>query len=757
MWSDVCSQESWGAAWPLFLTHVLLKVTIVLTAGGAIVWMMRQRTAAAKHLVWTGSLISCLLVPVTMLLLPGWGIERTVAHDSTSPHEASGVSTESVRSDPATTRPSPTATGGRVTPHSAAQFSTPPDQTAATRIATLGPLTDETSTIASPAWLLITWLTGFVIVLLPLTGGIARIAVLRRNSATVSGKSWNRLVTEVSHALHLRRSITLRRSPALDVPLCSGVIHPFVILPADSTWWTPERRRVVLLHELAHVRRADVPFQWICRLVCSVYWFHPLVWFAARRMRTEQERACDDLVLTVGTTTPSVYATHLVALAADCRNGRRHPVAAAAFARQGELESRIRCILQSDRPRRPLAMSLRSPLLVLMLGGMVSIATAGRVIVRDREGAVVATVPVPQGGTVMIEDATDEIQSDEGNLSDQIDAAIESSKERYLDAGLHSPYQIVRLLVPFGREHRVRLDGAFVNTIDFISGGPIYDGEPWFQKTLHGGRAHPFTIPYAFEGHLNQIAAWLSTADLPPEHEFQTPDGPITIAGMVRHAQATVNEREETTWTLWFLTKYLPQDAEWTNQQGQPWSMERLVRIQINADVWRAPSGGRPQLYALTLARNARSDETGELNGAWRDADRKIRLYVTAAKLRQNPDGSFPLRVFRTPDLSNIGNLDLEQRLDDDPFFLERLYHSGRHDADWNNRVRATGSVLAWLCIALPPEELDADWIRNAARYVATELGRHENEPMNVADLADGLHGLVAYRRHAGVVDATGE
>ena len=74
-----------------------------------------------------------------------------------------------------------------------------------------------------------------------------------------------------------------------------GLLAPNVILlPADADSWGEDRLRAVLLHELAHIRRNDWESRLIAQIMCAVYWFNPLVWFAARRMQVEAERACDD-------------------------------------------------------------------------------------------------------------------------------------------------------------------------------------------------------------------------------------------------------------------------------------------------------------------------------------------------------------------------------------------------------------------------------------------------------------------------------
>ena len=95
------------------------------------------------------------------------------------------------------------------------------------------------------------------------------------------------------------------------MPVTAGILAPVVILPEGSEEWDNERCRAVLMHELAHVRRRDLVFHIVSRIACAVYWFNPLVWYAARKLRSESERACDDLVLNRGAHA-SAYADHLL-------------------------------------------------------------------------------------------------------------------------------------------------------------------------------------------------------------------------------------------------------------------------------------------------------------------------------------------------------------------------------------------------------------------------------------------------------------
>ena len=143
------------------------------------------------------------------------------------------------------------------------------------------------------------------------------------------------------------------QSPGSLIPMTCGILRPMILLPAEAEEWAEERRSVVLLHELAHIKRADCLTQAAARLVRAVYWFNPLAWLAGRMLRIERERACDDRVLAAGHKA-SAYASHLLEIVSTLQSVRCPSLAAVAMARRSQFEGRMLAILDPRRSRRRL-------------------------------------------------------------------------------------------------------------------------------------------------------------------------------------------------------------------------------------------------------------------------------------------------------------------------------------------------------------------------------------------------------------------
>ena len=91
--------------------------------------------------------------------------------------------------------------------------------------------------------------------------------------------------------------VRLVQTDRMSVPFTIGFVRPTVVIPKEADDWSTEKLTMVLAHELAHVKRRDVFWQWVSRVACCFTGFNPLTWLAARRCAIEREHACDDCVI----------------------------------------------------------------------------------------------------------------------------------------------------------------------------------------------------------------------------------------------------------------------------------------------------------------------------------------------------------------------------------------------------------------------------------------------------------------------------
>ncbi|MGO8682658.1 MAG: M56 family metallopeptidase [Limisphaerales bacterium] len=339
----------------LFL-DAFLKSFIVLALAGGVCALWRRSSAATRHLIWFLAVASLPCLPLLALLLPSWQRPLwSVATGFDSGNQVSMTLELMPGTMPVTFAQTPQTSPAVAGASDADRGSTRSNREIAARF--------------SANWLvfgLIVWFAGAVLVLISAASGQLRLRKFSRIAQPLQSADWTLLLEEVCETLRLRRAVNLLQSTDNVMPLTWGWWRPAVLLPAESGQWPAERRRIVLLHELAHVKRWDCLTQFAAKIVCALYWFNPLAWLAARQMCIERERACDDLVLNGGCKA-SDYAGHLVEIA---RSFRRVPqMAGIAMARPSGLEQRVTAILDGQRNRQRMA-RMAMILIVLALFGL---------------------------------------------------------------------------------------------------------------------------------------------------------------------------------------------------------------------------------------------------------------------------------------------------------------------------------------------------------------------------------------------------
>jgi Flp pilus assembly protein TadD len=174
--------------------------------------------------------------------------------------------------------------------------------------------------------------------------GWVRVRRLSQGASVLSDSEWIAERDEAARRLALGREVALKESTGVSVAVTSGWRRPFLLVGRAARLWAVERRRVVLLHELAHVKRSDWPALLVAEVAVAMYWFHPLALWLGRVARREAEQACDELVIAAGTK-PSVYAGHLLGIFRSLGAPARPVAPALAIARPNHFEARLRAIL----------------------------------------------------------------------------------------------------------------------------------------------------------------------------------------------------------------------------------------------------------------------------------------------------------------------------------------------------------------------------------------------------------------------------
>ena len=278
--------------------ELVLKSSTILFVALCAVRLLRRQSAATRHLVLTVGLISSLTVPFLGSVLPKWHVGAAGVYGKwvlTPLAEQDGGNSDGI-----------SFRGRGQTPF----FVNP----APLRQPVPLPLVTVTGI----------WVVGAGMAGLILAAGGARIRWLTLRSKPLAGIKWESISTEVAHRLNLKRQVRLLRNNR-GVLGTWGLLRPRILLPADAETWPDARLRVVLTHELAHIKRFDWPVQILAECARAIYWFNPLFWIACRRLRSESEHACDDVVLNAGFEAKE-YAAQLLDLARTLKSSDRKSV-----------------------------------------------------------------------------------------------------------------------------------------------------------------------------------------------------------------------------------------------------------------------------------------------------------------------------------------------------------------------------------------------------------------------------------------------
>ncbi len=306
--------------------ETVLRSSVLAILCASVVFFLRSRAAELRFSVWKWLLAALLLMPVLIQLAP--------------PIHKTSRALERVNFMPP---PIPFATAHQG-PQSYLEQNRVEGEPPA-HILILGALT---------AYLVIT-----ASLLSRLLFSLYRLRRLEAASEPISELAFRELALDVWLKSLASFRPRIAESEHVSAPVTFESDQPCILLPPSWREWSEEKLRVVLTHEIAHVRRADCQTLLLASVATCVFWFHPLAWFVKRQLRDLAEQACDELVV-ASETSPERYAGYLIDFVHDVELSTSGLISGGvAFARSSRIERRIQRIFTPAKalagPRRMLA------------------------------------------------------------------------------------------------------------------------------------------------------------------------------------------------------------------------------------------------------------------------------------------------------------------------------------------------------------------------------------------------------------------
>ncbi|HYA48839.1 MAG TPA: EthD family reductase, partial [Burkholderiales bacterium] len=422
--------------WLGLLAEYLIKSTTVLSLALLISTLLRRKSAALRHFVLCAFLVGLVLLPLLPSLPAGWEIRwlpAWLAAPGTAPGSRPGApagelaeqwlsSPPLITTEPLTARPS---------------SDIPP----ALRTADQGtPLRDSSKTPAAifpvlriaRTFIPVAWAAGLLVLLLRLGLGLAGAARLSREGRPLADSAWEMLLRRFLAFVIIRRRVRLKSHGRVAVPMTWGIVRPVVLFPEESRDWDEGRRSAALFHELSHIKRADFAVMLLVRLSLALYWFNPLIWAAFRRLRREQEKACDELVLRAGIK-PSAYARSLLLFRRPAIGAWGPSAALLGMSAGASLDDRLAAILKQKISFKEITMRTRI-ILTIAVFSVVSLVGSARPAAQAAAApaAGVAAAAAPAATPVPAQEVSVDVKLDkqEAEKEQKAEQAEKKSKEK---------------------------------------------------------------------------------------------------------------------------------------------------------------------------------------------------------------------------------------------------------------------------------------------------------------------------------------
>ena len=267
-------------------------------------------------------------------------------------------------------------------------------------------------------WLVGLWLAGVVLLVGNLFVTSRRLGAGIRRQRPMTDTTMLNLLEDCKQEVGVLTPLTLIETSAVGSPSLHGFVRPRLLLPTGFTKnFSPAELRYVFLHELGHVKRGDIPLNWLMTSLLIFHWFNPLIWFAFSRMQVDRELACDALVLArTREAENQFYGQTIIKLLETFCRPAKSPGMVGILENKNQMRKRISMIAKFKKTNRwPLAaMAVFAGLAIVTLTNAQPPASAGTPVAAgagtaDEQGPPVIIATSPRAGEMDVDPALAEI------------------------------------------------------------------------------------------------------------------------------------------------------------------------------------------------------------------------------------------------------------------------------------------------------------------------------------------------------------
>ena len=299
-------------------------------------------------------------------------------------------------------------------------------------------------------------------------------------------------------------------------------------------------------------------------------------------------------------------------------------------------------------------------------------------------------------------------------LRDEIRRCLSYYYMRPESTAERSPWAVLHWIVGFGVDTQLDVGGQRANAIGWLCWNQPCAGMQLF--TLERGLITPRIGP-GYQGHEGQFLHMMALSRVPKDFGMKVDGQDLTIEDLIKREQLTCRAGTELTFKLLALVHYLGTEATWQSNDGQAWSIERLLKEELKQSVIGAACGGTHRMDALAYAVRRRELRGEPMTGQWARAKKYVEDYQVYTYKLQNQDGSFSTSWFE-----GRGNLN-----------------------DINRKLNTSGHTLEWMLLSLPDDQLHDPQLVKAVEFLKDLLWNYRGHKWEIGPKGHAIHALVLY------------